>query len=91
MVTAGISSPVTASTVAMLLLIQAAGAPDADGFTAAGFTFLATLMALALLEHWLLVLPLPAAALWSWYLSARESGVTLPSAIPTQISTNRRQ
>ncbi|UEM22859.1 DUF3623 domain-containing protein [Skermanella mucosa] len=82
---------VTGATVAMLLLIQAAGAPDADGFTAAGFTFLATLMALALLEHWLLVLPLPAAALWSWYLSAREGGVTLPSAIPTQISTNRRQ
>ncbi|EWY39529.1 photosynthetic complex assembly protein 2 [Skermanella stibiiresistens SB22] len=63
---------VTASTLVLVPLIQAAGDTAADGFTAAGFTFLATLMALALLEHWLMVLPLPAVALWSWYLAARD-------------------
>ena len=34
----------------------------------AGFTLLATLTALALVEHWLLVLPLRDAALWQWML-----------------------
>ena len=33
---------------------------------------LATLMALGVLEHWFLVLPLPAAALWSWSLTPDE-------------------
>ena len=35
------------------------------------YTFLATLMTLAILEHWFLVLPLPSAALWSWSLHSR--------------------
>ncbi len=34
----------------------------------AGFTLLAMLTALALIEHWLLVLPLRDAALWQWLL-----------------------
>ena len=33
-----------------------------------GFTLLAALSALALLEHWLMVLPLPDAKLWRWML-----------------------
>ncbi|MEM8804005.1 MAG: putative photosynthetic complex assembly protein PuhE [Pseudomonadota bacterium] len=36
----------------------------------AGFALLAGLTALALLEHWLLVLPLPDAKLWRWMLPA---------------------
>ena len=43
------------------LLVQARVAPGSGRFETAGFTFLATLVALALLEHWFLVLPLPAA------------------------------
>lgn len=35
---------------------------------AAGFALLAALTALALFEHWMMVLPLPDAALWSWAL-----------------------
>ncbi|MEO1027299.1 MAG: DUF3623 family protein, partial [Pseudomonadota bacterium] len=34
----------------------------------AGFALLAGLTALALLEHWLLILPLPDAKLWRWML-----------------------
>ncbi len=34
----------------------------------AGFALLASLTALALLEHWLLILPLPDAKLWRWML-----------------------
>ncbi len=36
----------------------------------AGFALLAALTALALLEHWLMVLPLPDAKLWRWMLPA---------------------
>jgi len=35
---------------------------------AAGFALLAAMTALALLEHWLMVLPLPDAKLWRWML-----------------------
>jgi putative photosynthetic complex assembly protein 2 len=65
---------VTAATVVTLLLILQATAPEASGFTIAGFSLLATLMALAVLEHWLLVLPLPAARLWNWGLKSRDAG-----------------
>ena len=62
---------VTVSTVICVRLVQAASAPGASAFAASGFTFLATMMALAILEHWFLVLPLPAAKLWHWGLRSR--------------------
>ncbi len=37
----------------------------------AGLTFVITMLALAVLEHAMLVLPLPFTALWSWWLRAR--------------------
>ncbi|MEX0338450.1 MAG: putative photosynthetic complex assembly protein PuhE [Arenibacterium sp.] len=37
---------------------------------AVGFTLLSAITALALLEHWLMVLPLPDAKLWRWMLPA---------------------
>ena len=40
---------------------------DAVGVTA-GYTLLATLTALALIEHWLMVVPLADAKLWQWML-----------------------
>ena len=58
------------------LVWRAAGA-DAGSFDAAGYSFLAALMALAILEHWFLVLPLPTAALWSWGLRSRTPRVEL--------------
>ena len=61
---------VSVSTVVAALLFQRAFAADADAATAAGYTFVATLMTLAILEHWFLVLPLPLAALWSWSLQS---------------------
>ena len=63
---------ITISTVILVRLVQAAIAPHATRFDRAGFCFLSVLMALAVLEHWLLVLPLPAAKLWGWSLSSRK-------------------
>ena len=37
------------------------------------FTFASTLLTLAMLEHWFLVLPLPANALWRWGLRSHQS------------------
>ena len=62
---------ITISTVVLVRLVQAAMAPHATRFDRAGFCFLSVLMALAVLEHWLLVLPLPAAKLWGWSLRSR--------------------
>ena len=62
---------VTISTVTAALLLESALDPTASEFAQTGFTFLGTMMLLAILEHWFLVLPLPAAALWKWGLRSR--------------------
>jgi putative photosynthetic complex assembly protein 2 len=62
---------VTISTVIAALLFERALDPNTAEFAQTGFTFLATMMVLAILEHWFLVLPLPAAALWKWGLRSR--------------------
>lgn len=64
---------VTISTAITVLLVAAAMHPAISDYAATGMTFLATLMALAVLEHWFLVLPIPAAAMWAWGLTSRES------------------
>jgi putative photosynthetic complex assembly protein 2 len=62
---------VTALTLAFACwLARAAEAPAGSG-PAVGFALLAALTALALLEHWLMVLPLPDARLWRWLVAPR--------------------
>ena len=51
---------------------QSALATGNSAFDATSLTFAATLLSLAILEHWFLVLPLPSAAMWSWGLRSRE-------------------
>nr|WP_321986460.1 putative photosynthetic complex assembly protein PuhE [uncultured Lichenicoccus sp.] len=68
---------ITVSMVIQVKLVQAAIAPHATAFDAAGYCFLSTLMFLAILEHWLLMLPLPAAALWGWSLTSRKPVTTV--------------
>jgi putative photosynthetic complex assembly protein 2 len=63
---------ITISTVILVKLVQAAHQVHGSRFDAAGFCFLAVLMGLAIVEHWLLMLPLPAAALWGWSLKSRK-------------------
>jgi putative photosynthetic complex assembly protein 2 len=72
---------VTGSTVVCVYLFEIATAPGASGFQAAGYTFLTTLMALAILEHWFLMLPLPAQKLWSWGLKSRPTGTPFEAEI----------
>lgn len=65
---------VTISTVLTVWLVQQAMAAPSAG-EAAGFSFLAALLALAVLEHWFLVLPLPAEKLWDWSLRGSSAPV----------------
>ncbi|MEM9428522.1 MAG: putative photosynthetic complex assembly protein PuhE [Pseudomonadota bacterium] len=41
-----------------------------------GYALLATLTALALFEHWMMVLPIPDAALWRWILPSPGRGIS---------------
>ena len=65
---------VSVSTVITVLIALEAVEPLATPYQAASATFLATLMALAVLEHWLLVLPIPDAVLWRWALRSHKKG-----------------
>ncbi|MBK1721671.1 putative photosynthetic complex assembly protein PuhE [Thiocystis violacea] len=65
---------VTAATVIAVLIVLKAMTPGVDGAQIVGLILLATLLALAILEHWFLVLPLPDEALWAWALPSREPG-----------------
>jgi putative photosynthetic complex assembly protein 2 len=64
---------ITAATVVTAWVVQGALAADASSFQATANTFLAALLALAVLEHWFLVLPFPSTALWRWGLRSRDA------------------
>ncbi|MEH3116970.1 MAG: putative photosynthetic complex assembly protein PuhE [Methylorubrum populi] len=66
---------VTLGTAATVLLARGALGAEAAPQTVAGLGLLATLAALATLEHWFLMLPLPSAALWNWSLPGRAAPV----------------
>lgn len=64
--------PVSVTVGSWLAVEFARRALGADtAFDATGYAMLATLAALAMLEHWLMVLPLPTEALWRWSLEGR--------------------
>ena len=66
---------VTGGTIVATILVQRASVPGVDQVRAAGLTFLITMLVLAVVEHWVLVLPLPFEKLWSWVLRWRRPGM----------------
>jgi putative photosynthetic complex assembly protein 2 len=58
-------SVVVATTLATLTW-QASFRNQIGGFEAASLTFVATLVSLAILEHWFMMLPFPPETLWRW-------------------------
>ena len=62
---------VSAATALAAIIWERAFAPEVSAFGTAGLTLVGTLLTLAILEHWFLVLPLPSDALWSWGLRSR--------------------
>ncbi len=73
---------ITVSTVIAAMWVRGALAADATPYEVAGFTCLATLTILAVLEHWFLVLPLPAERLWSWGLRSRGRRRSFEAEVP---------
>jgi putative photosynthetic complex assembly protein 2 len=79
---------VTLLTFATACWIERLIAMPAGSAEAVGFMLLATLTALALLEHWLMVLPLRDAALWTWALPSHKSGADRdPASAPARRQT----
>jgi putative photosynthetic complex assembly protein 2 len=64
---------ITAGTIATVWLAQHALAADAAPFEGVGYGLVATLMGLAVLEHWFFVLPIPTTALWKLGLRSHET------------------
>ena len=61
---------VTAGTAGVVILASAAVHVAATDFSFTAMIVLATLLALAVLEHWLMILPIPAERLWSWGMAS---------------------
>lgn len=70
---------ITALTFAVACWLERFYAVD-TAFQTTGFALLATLTALALLEHWLMILPVPDEKLWRWMIPA-----------PKPLDTKRRR
>lgn len=74
---------VTVSTVLTMWTAQQALAA-ATPFAAAGYSFMTALLALAVLEHWFLVLPLPSEKLWKWALKKQPEPEQPAAPVPLQ-------
>lgn len=64
---------ITGGTIVAVLLVQRA-ATATTGFDATGYSLLAALMALALIEHWFMLLPFKSSALWGFVLDVARGG-----------------
>lgn len=72
---------VTAATVTVTFLIARAFQSAPGGIEATGLLLVSSLLALAIVEHWLLVLPIQATALWRWAMLKRDAAA-LAAATP---------
>jgi putative photosynthetic complex assembly protein 2 len=66
---------VIAATVAAAAVWHSALAPQGSAFDVTASSFIAMLLSLAVLEHWFMVLPLPAERLWAWGMRSRAGGL----------------
>ncbi|NHK99080.1 DUF3623 family protein [Rubrivivax benzoatilyticus] len=65
---------VTVPTIVAGLMVQEALLPGTSPAMHVGLLLVATMLGMAVIEHWMMVLPLPVAALWRWALRSREPG-----------------
>jgi len=69
---------VSASTIVTVMLAQRYAAAE-DAFQSTSFALLTSLLALAVLEHWFMVVPLPSERLWNWALKSGRHDAALKS------------
>ncbi len=75
---------VTVATVIAVLIVLEAMVLEMAGAPAVGLVLIATLLSLAILEHWFLVLPLPDDALWAWALPPHQDEVGSSQQSPSE-------
>lgn len=75
---------VAGGTLIVAFLVHRATMPGVTAFQTAGLTFVITMLTLAVIEHWLLILPLPFEKLWSWWLrhTRQEKPPSLALCVP---------
>jgi putative photosynthetic complex assembly protein 2 len=85
---------VTLSTIAAVLIAQHALSNTAGSFEAVGYTLVATMMVLAILEHWFLVLPVSATkiwnAMWQWSMASRGNRDKAPQVLTKRVTIGGR-
>jgi putative photosynthetic complex assembly protein 2 len=64
---------VTAASAVLALMVLHAMAPTTPAAEVLGITLVGTMLALAIVEHWMLVLPVSTTALWRWAMRSRRS------------------
>jgi putative photosynthetic complex assembly protein 2 len=74
---------VTAACAVLALMVMKALEPATAPNAALGLILVATMLALAILEHWMLVLPVQTTALWRWAMRHRETPLPAPAAKTT--------
>ena len=79
---------VTAGSIVTTLLVQQVTATGNSEAETVACTLLATMSALAVIEHWFMVLPLPFNALWKWGLKSRERRASGTHACTTAAHTH---
>jgi len=72
------ASSVIAGTLLAAAVWQAALQPGAGAFAVTGAALVATLLSLAVIEHWFMVLPLPSEKLWAWGMKSRQAAAVEP-------------
>lgn len=65
--------PITVGSMIAALLFAEAMAPGTASGRGVACMLLGTLLALAVFEHWMLVLPVPAAVIWAWGFRSRSA------------------
>jgi putative photosynthetic complex assembly protein 2 len=70
---------VSGSTIGVVLLVQRY-LSAADPFKTTAYALLASLLALAVLEHWFMVIPLPSERIWKWAM--RPAGPQITAKAP---------
>lgn len=76
---------VTAATTGAVLLLMLA-VTSSDPATQTGYSLLAALACLAVLEHWFLMLPLPVDKLWRWSLPHRSGAAKSRNVEPPHLN-----
>jgi putative photosynthetic complex assembly protein 2 len=78
---------VTGASAVLALLVMRALEPGVGDVEVLGMTLVGTMLALAILEHWMLVLPVSTTALWRWAMTRRQSALPVDAPAVSSSTT----